>query len=88
MLVYLPVGAIDWKAVDNYISLPECVEPSVEEKANLVCSHETHEKTIVKPWYKFLLPDQVLIPFCSRYFQVFIFVYFASIHFEYLTRFI
>ena len=54
---------IDWNVVDKNFSVPECRQLSPEEKMNLVCTPETHERTMVKPWYRSLMRDQVLVAY-------------------------
>ncbi|XP_034253907.1 endoribonuclease Dicer-like [Thrips palmi] len=54
-------GLIDWVVVGSDISNPEPREFTHEEKAQLVCTPETHERTMVKPYYRHLIKDQVYL---------------------------
>ncbi|PSN55294.1 hypothetical protein C0J52_01792 [Blattella germanica] len=52
------VHEIDWDVVRSHGTLPEVVEPTEEERNNLVISEELFGKTVVVPWYRSTQPDQ------------------------------
>lgn len=54
-------GSIDWVVVGSDVSNPEPREFTPEEKSKLVCTIETHERTMVKPYYRHLMKDQVYL---------------------------
>lgn len=54
-------GGVDWNVVKNNTGIPECRQLTHDEKMNLICTPESHERTIVKPWYRHLGKDQVYL---------------------------
>lgn len=58
------------------VSNPEPREFTHEEKAQLLCTPETYERTMVKPYYRHLIKDQVRITMFFPLFPLFQFNFF------------
>ncbi|KAK3926206.1 Endoribonuclease Dcr-1 [Frankliniella fusca] len=54
-------GEIDWGVVQNNYFVPECREFTHDEKTRLTCTPKLYERTMVKPWYRYLSLDQVYL---------------------------
>jgi hypothetical protein len=48
-----------WDIVRQHSNLPDILEPSVEERSTLQVTRELFQDSVVAPWYRGMLTDQV-----------------------------